>query len=251
MNILLVNDDSIYAPGIITLANALKKEHRVFVIAPEQQMSGTSHSITFYGFLNYEKIDIIDGCECYILKGTPSDCTKFGIDVILGGFRPDVVISGINKGYNIGTDILYSGTVNAALEGAIFQIKSIAVSQNYDCDNFDFASRYIRKNLTSFLDIIPEKDYVCLNINIPSDKEEDIKGTKLVKVGENRYADYYEYVDERGYMIKGNPILDLPNEIDTDVEMIKQNYITLSFVKSEFNDYNAYEKHKGFTLWNA
>lgn len=248
MNILLVNDDSIYAPGIITLANALKKEHRVFVIAPEQQMSGTSHSITFYGFLNYEKIDIIDGCECYILKGTPSDCTKFGIDVILGGFRPDVVISGINKGYNIGTDILYSGTVNAALEGAIFQIKSIAVSQNYDCDNFDFASRYIRKNLTSFLDIIPEKDYVCLNINIPSDNEEDIKGTKLVKVGENRYADYYEYLDERGYMIKGNPILDLPNEIDTDVEMIKQNYITLSFVKSEFNDYNAYEKHKGFTL---
>lgn len=248
MNILLVNDDSIYAPGIITLANVLKKKHKVTVIAPEKQMSGTSHSITFYGYLNYEKLDLIEDVDCYILKGTPSDCVKFGIDVILDGKRPDVVISGINKGYNIGTDILYSGTANAALEGAIFKIKSIALSQNYDCLDFTNAAQFTLDNLEKLMEIIPQNEHVALNINFPTDKKEQIKGCKMTLVGENRYADYYVYVDQRGYAIRGNPIAEIDNLENSDVRQIEKGYITISFMKNEFNSYTTYEKFKDLKI---
>ena len=244
MNILLVNDDSVYAPGIIALANALKDEHKVTIIAPAKQMSGTSHSITFYSFLNYEKLDIVDGVDSYIVNGTPCDCTKFGMDVILNGNYPDLVISGINKGYNIGTDILYSGTVNAATEGAVFKIKSIAVSQNYDLKSFDFTANFIKKNLYKLMDIIPAEKHIALSINVPTDDEKILKGAKIATVGLQRYNDYYVYVENKGYHIKGEPLADIGNNEYTDVELIKDNYIAISFVQHEFNAFDAFEKNK-------
>ena len=253
MNILLVNDDSVYAPGIIALANALKDEHKVTIIAPAKQMSGTSHSITFYSFLNYEKLDIVDGVDSYIVNGTPCDCTKFGMDVILNGNYPDLVISGINKGYNIGTDILYSGTVNAATEGAVFKIKSIAVSQNYDLKSFDFTANFIKKNLYKLMDIIPAEKHIALSINVPTDDEKILKGAKIATVGLQRYNDYYVYVENKGYHIKGEPLADIGNNEYTDVELIKDNYIAISFVQHEFNAFDAFEKNKDlkFDLWDA
>ena len=253
MNILLVNDDSVYAPGIIALANALKDEHKVTIIAPAKQMSGTSHSITFYSFLNYEKLDIVDGVDSYIVNGTPCDCTKFGMDVIMKREFPDLVISGINKGYNIGTDILYSGTVNAATEGAVFKIKSIAVSQNYDLKSFDFTANFIKKNLDKLMDIIPNEEHIALSINVPTDDPKLLKGAKIATVGLQRYNDYYVYVENKGYHIMGEPLADIGNDEYTDVELIKDNYISISFVKHEFNDYTAFEKNKDlrFELWIA
>ena len=244
MNILLVNDDSVYAPGIIALANALKDEHKVTIIAPAKQMSGTSHSITFYSFLNYEKLDIVDGVDSYIVNGTPCDCTKFGMDVIMKREFPDLVISGINKGYNIGTDILYSGTVNAATEGAVFKIKSIAVSQNYDLKSFDFTANFIKKNLDKLMDIIPNEEHIALSINVPTDDPKLLKGAKIATVGLQRYNDYYVYVENKGYHIMGEPLADIGNDEYTDVELIKDNYISISFVKHEFNDYISFEKNK-------
>ncbi len=253
MNILLVNDDSVYAPGIIALANALKDEHKVTIIAPAKQMSGTSHSITFYSFLNYEKLDIVDGVDSYIVNGTPCDCTKFGMDVIMKREFPDLVISGINKGYNIGTDILYSGTVNAATEGAVFKIKSIAVSQNYDLKSFDFTANFIKKNLDKLMDIIPNEKHIALSINVPTDDPKLLKGAKIATVGLQRYNDYYVYVENKGYHIMGEPLADIGNDEYTDVELIKDNYISISFVKHEFNDYISFEKNKDlrFELWIA
>jgi len=248
MNILLVNDDSVYAPGILTLAKALKDEHKVTIIAPAKQMSGTSHSITFYDFLNFEKLDIIDGVDSYIVNGTPCDCTKFGMDVILNQNYPDVVISGINKGYNIGTDILYSGTVNAATEGAVFKIKSIAVSQNYDLKSFDFTANFIKKNLQKLIDIIPNERHVALSINVPTDDKELLKGVKIAKVGLQRYNDYYVHIENKGYHIMGQPLEDIGNDEYTDVELIKNNYISISFVQHEFNDYSSFEAFKDLEI---
>ena len=244
MNILLVNDDSVYAPGIIALANALKDEHKVTIIAPAKQMSGTSHSITFYDFLNYEKLDIVEGVDSYIVNGTPCDCTKFGMDVIMNRNFPDLVISGINKGYNIGTDILYSGTVNAATEGAVFKIKSIAVSQNYDLQSFEFTANFIKKNLTKLMEIIPEKEHIALSINVPTDDPTILKGARIATVGLQRYNDYYVYEKHKGYHIKGEPLADIGNDEFTDVELINNNYISISFVKHEFNDFKSFEKYK-------
>ena len=244
MNILLVNDDSVYAPGIIALAKALKDEHKVTIIAPAKQMSGTSHSITFYSYLNYEKLDIVEGVDCYIVNGTPCDCTKFGMEVILKRNYPDLVISGINKGYNIGTDILYSGTVNAATEGAVFKIKSIAVSQSYDIKSFDFSARFIKENLEKLVEIIPNEKHIAISINIPTDDEKELKGAKIAKVGLQRYDDYYVYEENKGYHIMGQPIEDIGNDEYTDVELVKNNYISISFVQHEFNDYESFNKYK-------
>ena len=244
MNILLVNDDSVYAPGIIALAKALKDEHKVTIIAPAKQMSGTSHSITFYSYLNYEKLDIVEGVDSYIVNGTPCDCTKFGIDVILKGVHPDLVISGINKGYNIGTDVLYSGTVNAATEGAVFKIKSIAVSQEYGIKSFEFSANFIKENLQKLYDIIPNEKHIALSINIPTDDKTLLKGARIATVGLQRYNDYYVYEENKGYHIMGEPLPDIGNDEYTDVELIKDNYITISFVQHEFNDYESYNKNK-------
>ncbi len=247
MKILLVNDDGIYAPGIMALAKVLKKDHEVTIIAPERQMSGTSHSITFYGYLNFEKLDLLDDVDSYILNGTPADCTKFGMDVILKNEKPDVVISGINNGYNLGTDDVYSGTVNASMEGAISKVKSIAVSQKYGLKSYDYSAEFIAKNLDLFCSMIDEKNRISLSINIPGYREE-IKGVKIAKVGEIRYNDYYLYEEDKGYHIMGDPIPDLENEADSDVEYNKERYITVSFVKHEYNDLESYNKYKDIDI---
>lgn len=246
MKILLVNDDGIYAPGILALAHELKKDHEIVLIAPEKQMSGTSHCITFYGFINYCELDIIEGVKSYILRGTPADCTKFGIDTILKREHPDLVISGINKGYNIGTDVVYSGTVNAALEGSILNVKSIAVSQDYYLDDFSYSAKFIAKNLDKLYSMIPKDASSVLNINIPDEKI--LKGTKITKVGQIRYNDEYIYVENRGYYITGDPIKGYDKSLDTDVKFIHEGYITISFVKNEFNDLENYEKNKDIEI---
>jgi 5'-nucleotidase len=243
MNILLVNDDGIYAPGIQALANVLKKDHKVYVIAPERQMSGTSHSITFYGYLNYEKLDIIEGVESYVLNGTPSDCTKFGLQIILKGINIDLVISGINAGYNIGTDILYSGTVNASIEGGISKIKSIAVSQRYQLKDYSYSAEFVYKNLDKLCKMIDEKNHISLSINIPGLKD-DLKGVKIARIGDIRYDDYYVYEENKGYHIMGEPVEGMVKSESDDVEVIKDNYITISFVKIDYNDKLSYEKYK-------
>lgn len=247
MRILLVNDDGVYSKGILALANALKDENEVTIIAPERQMSGTSHCITFYNYINYAQLEIIDDVKTYILKGTPADCVKFGIDKILG-YIPDLVISGINKGYNIGTDIVYSGTVNAALEGSIMGVKSIAVSQEYYAENFDNSAIFIKDNLNLFLDMLPTDATTILNINIPSDKKEEIKGYKICTVGHVRYNDEYIFEENRGYYLTGSLKTDVFNEETSDVHNVNLGYITISFVKQEMNDFNLFEKFRDIKL---
>ena len=182
MNILLVNDDGVYSSGILTLAKKLSVNHNVTVAAPQNQMSGTGHSMTLYGYVNFSKINILDGIDCYIVSGTPADCVKVAVNLILPE-KPDLIISGVNKGFNLGTDIVYSGTVNSALEGAVHGIKAIAVSQEYGLKDFEFSTNFIVKNLDEFYSFLPKDAQTILNINIPSDDLNVLKGVKFAKIG--------------------------------------------------------------------
>ncbi|MGN0771807.1 MAG: 5'/3'-nucleotidase SurE [Christensenellales bacterium] len=239
MNILIVNDDGVYASGIITLAKALSPNHKVTVVAPHKQMSGKSHSMSFHEHVNYIKLDLIDGVDCYATSGTPADCVKMGIDLILG-YKPDLVISGINNGYNLGTDVLYSGTVGASVEAALMGVPSLAVSQNYHLDNYTFSADFIAQRLDKFYEMLTNSCSI-LSVNIPYCDAQLVKGVRFAKIGKHIYTDNYVDCGLDGYLLTGEPIEDIENEDDADVKFIRQGYITISPVRADFNDYSAYQ----------
>ena len=143
MRILISNDDGIAANGIRVLTKALADDHDVYVIAPDRERSAAGHSLTLHTPLRVEELEAITGAKrTWVTTGTPGDCVKIGINAILSeDEQPDIVISGINHGPNLGSDILYSGTVSCAMEGAMMGIPSIAVSlasMQADYDDFHY-----------------------------------------------------------------------------------------------------------------
>ena len=247
MRILLVNDDGIYGYGIRTLAKRLIEKHDVTVVAPSNECSGTSHAISFFKALNYKEVDFIEGIKAYSLDGTPVDCVKLGIDVICKGNEPDIIISGINNQLNLGTDVIYSGTVNAAFEGAIMGYKSVAVSAECDMEcEFEYASEFVVRNLDKIISMIDNHNTI-ININIPHNDRKLIKGVAVTQLGIKRYNDRYELrksTERSGYYLIGNPITVPENPIDCDVEMCNEGYITISPLTIQLTDYAILEKTK-------
>lgn len=224
----MTNDDGIDAKGIYKLAEALSKEHEIIVVAPRNQRSACSHSITIEDVINIREESLENlNVKAYSLSGTPADCVRLGLNKICDG-KIDMVISGINRGLNAGTDVIYSGTVSAAIEAVICKIPSIAVSQeiSQDMENYDRACEYVLK----VLDIAKEKymkDDVVLNLNIPIN---DIKGFKVAKIGKTTYTNKYEKVPneefEESYRITGT--MDKRRDVDDDVYYLRQGYVTLT-----------------------
>lgn len=248
MEILLVNDDGIYSEGILALARALKGNHHVTIVAPHKQMSGTSHALTMNAYLNFQPLEIMEGVASYVLSGTPADCSKFGIEVIVG-HKPDLVLSGINKGYNLGSDVLYSGTVNAAIEASALGVKSIAISQDYMADNFDKAAEYIACNLEKLTSMLPDDNRTILSINFPIvDVANGYKGAKVTTVGWRIYEDEYKYNALKGYYITGQPILTEDKLPHSDESAVESDYISISPIKADFNDYALFEKIKNILI---
>lgn len=243
MNILLVNDDGIYSEGILTLAKALMTGNEITLVAPQGQMSGMGHSISYYGYVNYTELNILEGARCFAVNGTPADCVKIALNLIYDK-KPDLIISGINKGFNLGWDIFYSGTVNAALEGAVQGIKSIAISQDYHLKNFEFTSKFLVENLYKLYEILPQDAQTVLNINVPSDDKNVLKGVKFSKVGVKKYKESYLFDEKYGYKLRGVSELGDFNGKDDDVYLYEDKYITVSAVKNDWNDYGYYDKFK-------
>ena len=128
MNILITNDDGIRADGIIELAKELAKTHNIYVVAPDTQRSATGHAITIHNPIMVNKEYIDDNISAYSISGTPADCVKIGVEALFKEVNIDMVLSGINNGPNLGTDVIYSGTVSAAIEGFVQNKPSIALS---------------------------------------------------------------------------------------------------------------------------
>lgn len=240
MNILLTNDDGVYAQGIIALAKFLKIDHRVFVVAPDVERSGCSHSITLERPLSAKRATILeyDGVEAYAINGTPADCVKIGLDVLVKE-EIDLVVSGINFGANLGTDIAYSGTVNAALEGCICGVPSIAVSQRLSFP-IDHAERPVLLEISAQLtaQMIGDMDFSRLdgyiyNINFPALPKERIKGIRVCEQGISWYDSVYKKQNDpfgrEHYWIFAEKNRGTYNdEHETDVKWSEDGFVTVT-----------------------
>ena len=187
MKLLLANDDGVHAPGIRALYNELKTAYQTTIVAPLEERSTTGHSLSLDKPLRLEKLEEnIYGCS-----GFPADCTLMGLHVLKDA-RPDVVISGINRGANLGQDLYYSGTIAAAREGAFHKVPSIAVSLVFNSvieeHKYQTAAQVIRRCLEEGLhQHIP--DMSLLNINVPNVNFSQIKGFRLTEIGFRRYSE--------------------------------------------------------------
>lgn len=231
MRILISNDDGIYSGGIRALTEGLVQNNEVYVVAPDRERSATGHSLTLHRPLRLDEVSHFRGVKgAYETDGTPSDCIKIAIGAILKE-PPDIVLSGINHGPNMGTDVLYSGTVSAAMEGAIFNIPSIAISiAERKPQDFTAAVAFICK-LIKLIKEIKFPDRTLLNINIPALPLSEIAGVEVTKLGVRPYNDYFEKrVDPRGktyYWLAGEAIEE--NELPgTDVYAVRNNQISIT-----------------------
>ena len=195
MNILVANDDGIKAEGIKALAEALSRVGKVYVVAPDSQRSGASHSITMYQDLYFKETEFEHAEKAYSFSGTPADCVKMGIALLESmGICIDMVFSGINHGGNLGTDTLYSGTVGAAREGLINNKMSVAVSvASHEPIGFEYAAMLAEKVALKYRETgRPEVVEYLWNINVPNIPVPEIKGLKPAKLGIRDYADWFK-----------------------------------------------------------
>lgn len=229
MKILIVNDDGIESEGVHILCKALSSKHNVHVVVPEGERSGYSHHIHFHTPIYYQKVNVDGAQEAYTISGTPVDCVRFAM--VFLKIQPDLIISGPNRGANVGSDILYSGTVGAAEEGARHGIKSVALSSASFRDN-DFqscATYFIQKLLPQiFANDFGEN---VININVPNLPVEKIKGIVVTYQGEDVFSDYYKEVaavDNRiGYSLEGD-MLEPDPTLDWDVTHCHNGYVTVT-----------------------
>lgn len=242
MKILISNDDGIQAPGINALIDLLCEEHELYVAAPMHQKSASSHALTMHHPIKVKEVADPRTAKSWAIDGNPADCTKMAIDELLG-FRPDWVVTGINLGPNLGTDILYSGTVAAAAEGSITGIPSIALSLvTYTNTDFSEAVKGAKEAM-DWLFQNPVDGTVMLNVNIPDVPHAQMKGLHITTVGESRYEKpFNRRVDPRGnvyYWLAGDLIME-NNPPEADVSKSREGYITITPIRFDFDAKDAF-----------
>ncbi len=244
-HILITNDDGINAEGIQKLGQVLsenKNMYRLSVIAPERERSAIGHAITMHKPLRVVEVNFLQkpALTGLSVNGTPSDCVKLAVEAILDDV-PDLVISGINRGSNLGTDVLYSGTVSAALEGLLLGIPSVAISLtgNGDSNSFDYAARLISNLIPELLEGSIDAS-TLININVPVDVK-NIKGVRITKLGNRRYRNAFEKrTDPRGmnyYWLAGELVEDDPEDDDCDTKAVREGYISLTPIHFQLTDF--------------
>lgn len=231
MRILVSNDDGIFAPGIKALAESLAREHEVYVVAPDRERSATGHALTLHKPLRAEEVTLFEGVAgSWQVNGTPSDCVKLAFGALLDT-APQLVVSGINRGPNLGTDVIYSGTVSAALEGAILGAPAVAFSlASFDDLHYATAAHFALEVAEKVREQhMPSR--TLLNINVPSLAPEGLQGVRVTKLGIRKYNDVFEpRVDMRGktyYWLAGEPD-EQEEHPDTDVMAVRSGQISIT-----------------------
>lgn len=247
MRLLISNDDGVFALGIQTLANRLARAgHEVTVVCPDRERSATGHGLTLHKPIRAERIEgLFDpAVQVWACSGTPSDCVKLALGTLLPEL-PDFVLSGINHGPNLGTDVLYSGTVSAAMEGVIEGIPSIALSlASFTARDFEPAAEIAVELLERLPH--PSSPKVLLSVNIPPVPKEEIAGIRLTRQGIRRYVDLFDQrVDPRGkpyFWLAGEVVEESePQEPAdshwSDVDAIRRNYVTVTPLQYDLTHY--------------
>ncbi len=262
MRILVTNDDGIYAEGIRVLAQHLRSLGEVFVVAPDRPRSATGHSITLHKPLRIHRIHFPDGSVGYATNGTPTDCVTLGAHAVLN-HQVDLVVSGINAGPNLGWDLTYSGTVAAAIEGAVHNLNAFAISlaaeeilplARSEETNEPFPTEMPRlhyetagiaaTHIARLLAEHPLPPYTFLNVNVPNLPPEQVKGYQITALGRRQYADRIESrVDPAGrpyYWLSGSLVEDR-DQPGTDVYAVAHGYVSISPVHLDFTAHHLLE----------
>lgn len=250
--ILVCNDDGITAPGIRNLIEVVREMGEVVVVAPDSPQSGKGHGITIDGILRRSSRKLDDGPQVeHAISGTPVDCVKLAVNVILPR-KPDIIVSGINHGSNSSINVIYSGTMSAAVEGSLENIPSVGFSLcDFDWDaDFEPAKPYIRKIVKQVLDEgLPRG--ICLNVNIPRYTGEDYKGVKVCRQSLGNWEEEFdERHDPRGrdyYWLTGK-FVNYDEGDDTDEWALENYYISVVPVNSDITAHQMLDKIKGWNI---
>lgn len=247
MRILLTNDDGIYAKGIHALIGELNSLAEIYVAAPDRERSGTGHSITVFEPIKVSSVQLPGVKAGWVIGGTPVDCVKLAVSKLIPD-KIDLVVSGINHGSNMGTDVVYSGTVSAAAEGVIMGSPSIAVSyDSTDKDaDFDLTARFTKKVIKALTKVGIGKE-TLININVPAISPQDIKGIRITSLGLRNYDNLFEeYKDPRGntFYWLGGGVLEEEQKTDSDVYAALHGYISITPIHLDLTDYKLIEEYK-------
>ena len=240
--ILVTNDDGISSPGIAALVDSMKEIGEVIVVAPDKPQSGVGHAITINSTLRIHKTRFHDVKE-YSITGTPVDCVKMAVNKILKS-KPDLIVSGINHGSNISINVIYSGTMSAAVEGAIEGIPSIGFSLLNDSIDADFtASKYFAKIIAKqVLEHGLPKD-ICLNVNIPRLHLSEIKGIRICRQARATWIEKFDERKDPGgnpyYWLTGKFVNYDEGKKETDVWAVKNNFVSVVPVQFDMTGYSA------------
>ena len=244
--ILISNDDGIQAPGIRALAEMMAGIGACWVVAPREEQSGVSHAITIRHPVRALSVPFLVGetsVPAYSVSGTPVDCVKLAVDQLLPR-RPDIVVSGINQGPNAAINTIYSGTVSAALEGAILGINSIAFSLGaWKGGNFYAAKPHLQQIVRRALDH-PLPGGVLLNVNIPDLPANQLKGIMVTRQAESRwqesFVERFDPTDEPYYWISGE-FVNLDDGEDTDLKALADGWISVTPVRPDLTAHDLIE----------
>jgi 5'-nucleotidase len=238
--ILITNDDGVTAPGIRALVDAVRGLGRIVVVAPDSPQSGMGHAITIGQPLRLDRVEVFDGIESWQSSGTPADCVKLARDKILHE-KPDICLSGINHGANHSINVIYSGTMSAAMEAAIEGIPSIGFSSldySFDAD-FTIAAE-VARDLTTRMLSQPMPEHILLNVNIPVVTKAKFKGLKVCRQAYAKWDEQFDHrKDPRGkdyYWMVGK-FVNRDKGHGTDVEALKEGYASIVPVTIDFTDY--------------
>lgn len=241
--ILVTNDDGMFAPGIRHLVSIAKELGEVIVVAPDSPQSGQGHAITIEHPLRLNKVDVFEGILSYECNGTPVDCVKLAKHVLLKNKTIDLCLSGINHGSNASINIIYSGTMSAAMEASLDGIPSIGFSlldYSFDAD-FEASKPYLRYIVEQILEHGMPKTRL-LNVNIPKLPYDQIKGVKITRQSNGRWTEeFIESKDPRGqpyYWLTGK-FVNEDDGADTDMEALRQGYISVVPSKHDLTHYEA------------
>jgi len=259
--ILLTNDDGVHAEGLAALYEQFAPKHEVYVVAPDRERSGSSHAITVFQPLMVHRAPVgaVRGPggqgrgsepEAWAVVGTPADCVKLAVANLFPG-KPDIVISGINRGPNLGTDVFYSGTVSAAIEAVILGLPAIAVSlAGFKDLDYRLAARFTEYLAGKVLENgLPPN--TLLNVNVPATDPEAVAGVRVTALGGHKWNDSFdERSDPRGhsyFWLVGEPLRTEP-EVGSDLEAIKDNCISVTPVHLDLTHREIMADVEGWNL---
>ena len=240
--ILVTNDDGYDSKGLAAAVEVARAFGRVVVVAPETTQSGMSQAFTMYNPLYLRCVSRQEGQEVYAFSGTPVDCVKMAFDYLLRDQRVDLVVSGINHGSNSAVNVLYSGTMGAAIEGSFYDCPSVGLSLDDHSEDADFEAAvvYGKRIVRSVLEKKVELP-LCLNVNVPVGKPGELHGIRLCRQNRGFWREeFYRHEDPRGrayFWLTGDFVNGEPGAEDTDEWALAHGYVSVVPVQVDLTDY--------------